>query len=35
MSIAIDDICNGGISGGADNKIFMFSLDQQKVNKML
>ncbi|KAJ4776640.1 Guanine nucleotide-binding protein beta subunit-like protein 1 [Rhynchospora pubera] len=30
LSVAIDGICNGGISGGADNKIFMFALDQQK-----
>lgn len=30
LSIAIDGLCNGGISGGADNKIAMFTLDHQK-----
>ncbi|KAL6861474.1 hypothetical protein ACP4OV_017174 [Aristida adscensionis] len=30
LSIAIDGLCNGGISGGADNKIIMFSLDHPK-----
>ncbi|XP_044956817.1 protein DECREASED SIZE EXCLUSION LIMIT 1-like isoform X4 [Hordeum vulgare subsp. vulgare] len=30
LSIAIDGLCTGGISGGADNKIAMFSLDHQK-----
>ncbi|XP_078161698.1 transducin/WD40 repeat-like superfamily protein isoform X2 [Carex rostrata] len=32
LSIAIDGLCDGGISGGVDNKIFLFSLDQQKGN---
>ncbi|GJN29762.1 hypothetical protein PR202_gb18080 [Eleusine coracana subsp. coracana] len=30
LSIAIDGLCNGGISGGADNKIVMFNLDHPK-----
>ncbi|VAH98723.1 unnamed protein product [Triticum turgidum subsp. durum] len=30
LSIAIDGLCTGGISGGADNKIAMFALDHQK-----
>ncbi|KAJ3672490.1 hypothetical protein LUZ60_007211 [Juncus effusus] len=30
LSIAIDGLCNGGISGGADNKIIMFNLDHSK-----
>ncbi|XP_062227942.1 protein DECREASED SIZE EXCLUSION LIMIT 1 isoform X1 [Phragmites australis] len=30
LSITIDGLCNGGISGGADNKIIMFTLDHPK-----
>ncbi|CAL5045505.1 unnamed protein product [Urochloa decumbens] len=30
LSIAIDGSCNGGISGGADDKVVMFTLDHQK-----
>ncbi|KAM3333392.1 hypothetical protein ACQJBY_028461 [Aegilops geniculata] len=30
LSIAIDGLCTGGISGGADNKVAMFSLDHQQ-----
>uniref|UniRef100_A0ACD5XWW8 Uncharacterized protein n=1 Tax=Avena sativa TaxID=4498 RepID=A0ACD5XWW8_AVESA len=30
LSIAIDGLCTGGISGGADSKIAMFTLDHQK-----
>ncbi|KQK19722.1 protein DECREASED SIZE EXCLUSION LIMIT 1 [Brachypodium distachyon] len=30
LSIAVDGSCNGGISGGADSKVTMFSLDHQK-----
>lgn len=30
LSIAIDGFCNGGISGGADDKVVMFTLDHQK-----
>jgi len=31
LSIAIDGFCNGGISGGADDKVVMFTLDHPKV----
>jgi hypothetical protein len=31
LSIAIDGLCNGGVSGSADNKIVMFNLDHPKV----
>ncbi|VAH65468.1 unnamed protein product [Triticum turgidum subsp. durum] len=30
LSIAIDGLCTGGISGGADNKVAMFALDHQQ-----
>ncbi|EER87778.1 protein DECREASED SIZE EXCLUSION LIMIT 1 isoform X1 [Sorghum bicolor] len=30
LSIAIDGFCNGGISGGADDKVVMFTLDHPK-----
>jgi len=31
LSIAIDGSCNGGISGGADDKVVFFTLDHPKV----
>ncbi|KAG6485065.1 protein DECREASED SIZE EXCLUSION LIMIT 1-like isoform X1 [Zingiber officinale] len=30
LSLATDGSCNGGISGGADNQVILFSLDHQK-----
>ncbi|XP_066371194.1 protein DECREASED SIZE EXCLUSION LIMIT 1-like isoform X1 [Miscanthus floridulus] len=30
LSIAVDGFCNGGISGGADDKVVMFTLDHPK-----
>jgi len=31
LSVAIDGSCNGGISGGADDKVVIFTLDHPKV----
>ncbi|WOK92912.1 protein DECREASED SIZE EXCLUSION LIMIT 1 [Canna indica] len=30
LSLALDGLCNGGMSGGADDKVLLFDLDHQK-----